>query len=69
MEAATALEGTEHVSLHDLRTLVGAEVAAQTVGGRIEGTLLSCTARSAWIVVDDADHVVALPHLRSIHRR
>ena len=49
--------------------LVGAEVAAQTVGGPIEGMLLSCTARSAWIVVDDADHVVALPHLRSIHRR
>ena len=69
MEAATALESTEPVSLHDLRTLIGAEVAAQTVAGPIEGTLLSCTTRSAWIVVDDVDHVVALPQLTSIHRR
>ena len=29
----------------------------------VEGTLLSCTTRSAWIVVGDVDHVVALPHL------
>ena len=57
------------MSLHELRTLVGADVAAQTVSGPIEGTLLSCTTRSAWIVVGDVDHVVALPHLQSIHRR
>jgi hypothetical protein len=69
MEAATALEGTEHVSLHDLRTLIGAEVAAHTASGPLEGTLLSCTTRSAWIVVGDVDHVVALPHLHRIHRR
>jgi hypothetical protein len=66
--AAEALDG-DGVSLHDLRLLVGAEVTAETVSGAIEGTLLSCTARSAWIVGGDVDHVVALPHLRGIHRR
>jgi hypothetical protein len=69
MEAAAALEGTEPVSLHHLRTLIGAEVAAHTATGSLEGTLLSCTTRSAWIVVGDVDHVVALPHLQRIHRR
>ena len=70
MGAAEALgSGGDGVSLHDLRLLVGTEVAAETVGGAIEGTLLSCTARSAWIVGDDIDHVVALPHLHAIHRR
>ena len=69
MEAAAPLESGGQVSLHDLRMLVGAEVAAHTTTGEIAGTLLSCTTRSAWIVVDDVDHVVALPHLHSIHRR
>jgi hypothetical protein len=67
--AAEALESSDRVSLHDLRLLVGAEVMAETLAGALMGTLLSCTARSAWIVVDDVDHVVALPHLRRIHRR
>lgn len=69
MHAARALETTEGVSLHDLRSLIGAEVAAHTMAGAIEGTLLSCTTRSAWIVVGDVDHVVALPHLLAIHKR
>ena len=69
MGAAEVLDGGNHVSLHDLRPLIGREVAAQTAGGAIEGTLLSCTSRSAWIVVGDVDHVVALPHLRAIHRK
>lgn len=69
MEAATALEGDPGISLHDLRPLVGAEVAADTAAGPVVGTLLSCTARSLWIVVGDVDHVVALPHLHAIRRR
>jgi hypothetical protein len=69
MGAAEALSGSEGVSLHELRPLVGATVAAQTASGPIEGTLLSCTARSAWIVAGDIDHVVALPHLQGIRRR
>ena len=69
MAAAEALGSSEGISLHDLRPLVGARVAAETVGGAIEGTLLSCTSRSAWIVVDDLDHVVPLPHLFAIQRR
>ena len=69
MGAAEVLDGSEGVSLHDLRLLVGAEVTADTAVGQIDGTLLSCTRRSAWIVVGDVDHVVALVHLRGIHRR
>ena len=69
MGAAEALGSGDGISLHDLRPLVGATVAAETVGGSIEGTLLACTARSAWIVVDDLDHVVPLPHLFAIQRR
>ncbi|HJR26508.1 MAG TPA: hypothetical protein VJ804_13620 [Acidimicrobiales bacterium] len=69
MDAAAVLGGGEGVSVHDLRPLVGAQVALDTAGGLVEGTLLSCTARSAWIVVGDVDHVVALPHLRAVHLR
>jgi len=69
MEAAAALEPHAGVSLHDLRPLVGGQVSAETASGHVEGTLLSCTARSAWIVVGDVDHVVALPQLRAIRAR
>ena len=69
MGAAEALGTSDGVSLHDLRPLVGARVAAHTAGGRLEGTLLSCTSRSAWIVADDLDHVVPLPYLLAVHRR
>ena len=69
MEAAAALDGDETISFHALRPLIGAEVAADTSTGHVEGTLLSCTTRSAWIVVGDVDHVVALPQLLAIHRR
>ena len=68
MGAAEELGAGEGVSLHDLRALIGARVWADTATGSLEGTLLACTSRSAWIVVGDVDHVVALPHLRHIHR-
>jgi hypothetical protein len=69
MEAATALGGDEGISLHSLRPLVGTEVTADTVAGRVEGTLVSCTSSSAWIVAGDVDHLVALGHLHHIRRR
>jgi len=69
MDAAAAVGGGDGISLHDLRPLVGAEVAADTDTGHVEGMLLSCTTRSAWIVGDDIDHVVALPQLHAIRRR
>jgi hypothetical protein len=52
-----------------LRGLVGREVALDTAGGTVEGMLLSCTARSAWVVAGDVDHVVALPHLLDVRAR
>lgn len=69
MGAVAPLGHSEGVTLHDVRTLIGAEVAADTGAGSLEGTLLSCTTRSAWIVAGDVDHVVALLNLRSIQRR
>lgn len=70
MGAAEELDQDHHqVSLPHLRALVGSEVCALTLAGAVEGTLLSCTRRSAWIVAGDVDHVVALPHLHHIHRR
>ena len=69
MGAARQLGDGHGVTVHEVRTLVGAEVAVETAGGALEGTLLSCTARSAWIVANDVDHVVALPHVRAIRRR
>jgi hypothetical protein len=62
-------EDSEQVSLAMLRALVGAEVTVDTASAHLEGTLLSCTARSAWLVCGDVDHVVALPHLRSVRLR
>ncbi len=67
MDTSAASNGDERWSLHRLRTFVGHQVAVDTDTGHMEGTLLSCTSRSAWIVSDDVDHVVALPHLRLVH--
>ncbi len=67
MDTSAASDGDEGLSLHRLRPFVGHRVAVDTDVGHMEGTLLSCTARSAWIVSDDVDHVVALPHLRVVH--
>jgi hypothetical protein len=69
MEAVAAFIAHDGVTLHQLRAHVGAEVSVETVAGTIEGTLLSCTTRSAWIVAADVDHVVALPNVLGIHRR
>ena len=69
MRAVAALESGTSIPWSELRPLIGAEVAADTDLGHLEGTLLSCTKQSAWIVAGDVDHVVALPHLHGIHRR
>jgi len=70
MGAARELDGTgSGVPLPHLRALIGAEVRALTPAGAVEGTLLSCTRSSAWIVAGDVDHLVALQHLRAITRR
>jgi hypothetical protein len=67
MSALASAGGDDDVSWHRLRTFVGHQVAVDTDSEHVEGTLLSCTARSAWIVSGDEDHVVALPHLRVVH--
>ncbi len=65
--AAAAGSGDDDVSLTRLRRIVGHKVAVDPDSEHVEGTLLSCTPRSAWIVCGDEDHVVALPHLRLVH--
>lgn len=69
MRAMQARSSSHAMSVNQLRPLVGAQVAAYTLAGSIEGTLLSCTARSAWIVAGDVDHVLALPSLLAVRRR
>lgn len=69
MEAASALGSDGGITLHSLRPLIGAEVSAETSSGHVQGTLVSCTASSAWIVAGDVDHLVALAHLHHISRR
>ena len=67
MSALASAGGDDDVSWHRLRAFVGHKVAVDTDSEHVEGTLLSCTQRSAWIVSGDEDHVVALPHLRVVH--
>ena len=67
MGAVAAAGGDGDISWHRLRAFVGHRVAVDTDCEHVEGTLLSCTARSAWIVSGDVDHVVAIPHLRVVH--
>lgn len=69
MGAAEELVGTGGIALPHLKALVGAEVRALTSGGAVEGTLLSCTRSSAWIVAGDVDHLVALAQLHDIRAR
>jgi hypothetical protein len=51
----------------DVRTLVGYEVAVETTTGVVRGTLLSCTARSLWIVAGEDDFVVPMTRVQSVH--
>ena len=67
MRAAARAGSDDDVSLARLRRFVGHRVAVDTDCEHVEGTLVSCTPRSAWIVSDDEDHVVALPNLRLVH--
>jgi hypothetical protein len=50
-----------------LRPLLGALVVVRTGSALWQGTLVSCVRDSAWFVVDDADIVVPLRHLVSVH--
>ena len=57
------------MSSHELRHLVGATVTVQTDHGALHGTLLSCTARSLWLVDDGEDDVVVpIEDVLTIHR-
>jgi hypothetical protein len=64
---AVAAAGGGDISWARLRSFVGHRVAVDTEWEHVEGTLLSCTSRSAWIVSGDEDHVLAIPHLRVVH--
>jgi hypothetical protein len=61
--------GSAPVTVDELRAMVGAVVVIDTPREHLEGTLVSCTRRSAWLVCGDEDRVVALPEVRAAHRR
>jgi hypothetical protein len=50
-----------------LRPFLGAAVVVRTTSALWRGTLLSCVRDSAWFVVDDADVVVPIGDLVSVH--
>ena len=57
------------MSSTELRHLVGATVTVHTDAGDHHGTLLSCTARSLWLVDDTEDDiVVAIEDVLTSHR-
>jgi len=57
------------MSSQELRHLVGATVIVRTDRGELHGTLLSCTARSLWLVDDTEDDVVVpIEDVVTIHR-
>ncbi len=68
MAALTRVDERGGPDLALLRSLVGSEVVVQAAWGRLRGTLLSCTARSAWLVSGDVDHLVALGGAVEVHR-
>jgi hypothetical protein len=51
----------------EVRTLVGAEVDVETTTGVVHGTLLSCTARSLWLVAGEDDVMVPMTAVHSVH--
>jgi hypothetical protein len=51
----------------EVRTLVGSEVDVETASGTFHGMLLSCTARSLWLVADENDLMVPLDSVESVH--
>jgi hypothetical protein len=55
------------VSNRGLRPLLGAVVIVRTFAATWRGTLLSCVKDSAWFVVDDADVVLHLDEILSVH--
>jgi hypothetical protein len=46
------------MSSQEVRHLVGTTVTVHTGSGDVHGTLLSCTARSIWLVDDGEDDIV-----------
>lgn len=53
----------------EVRTLVGTEVDVETAAGVVRGTLLSCTARSLWLVAGEDDLMVPIASVRSVHSK
>ncbi len=52
-----------------LRPLVGSSVTVETDAGPVHGRLLSCTARSLWLIDDgELDVVLTLDHVVSVAR-
>ncbi len=51
----------------EVRTLVGAEVDVVTATGVVRGTLVSCTARSLWLVAGEDDLMVPMAAVHSVH--
>ena len=51
----------------EVKTFVGSEVAVETSTGTVQGTLLSCTTRSLWLVAGEDDVMVPMTTVHSVH--
>jgi len=51
----------------EVKTFVGYEVAVETTTGVVQGTLLSCTTRSLWLVTGEDDVMVPMTIVHSVH--
>lgn len=51
----------------EVRTLVGTEVDVETAAGVVHGVLLSCTAKSLWLVAGDDDLMLPIGSVHSVH--
>jgi hypothetical protein len=51
----------------EVRSLLGIEVDVETSAGIYHGTLLSCTAKSLWLVDGEDDLMVPLALVHAVH--
>lgn len=55
------------MTVPEVKTFVGSEVAVETTTGTVQGRLLSCTSRSLWLVAGEDDVMVPMTIVHSVH--
>jgi len=66
-ERGVAIDRDPMAITPEVKTFVGSEVAVETTAGIVQGTLLSCTNRSLWVVAGEDDVMVLMTTVNSVH--